>query len=219
VQRPVLYSITIIITAYLPIFTLQRVEGRLFRPMAWTVAFALLGAVIFSMTVAPALTSFLFRKGARDWQNPVLVWLTERYRRSLGWTVDHRWSMVAVAIVAVCISGYLLHTVGSEFLPHLDEGALWVRGTLAPSTGPTEGIRVSNQARIVLCSFPEVTECTSQTGRPDDGTDATGFFNTEYYAGLKPKDQWRPVFHEDKDELIAAMNRELEKIPGVVSVG
>jgi cobalt-zinc-cadmium resistance protein CzcA len=216
VQRPVFYSITIIITAYLPIFTLQRVEGRLFRPMAWTVAFALLGAVIFSMTVAPALTSFLFRKGARDWQNPVLVWLTERYRRSLGWTVDHRWSMVAVAIVAVCISGYLLHTVGSEFLPHLDEGALWVRGTLAPSTGPTEGIRVSNQARIVLCSFPEVTECTSQTGRPDDGTDATGFFNTEYYAGLKPKDQWRPVFHEDKDELIAAMNRELEKIPGVV---
>jgi cobalt-zinc-cadmium resistance protein CzcA len=216
VQRPVFYSITIIITAYLPIFTLQRVEGRLFRPMAWTVAFALLGAVIFSMTVAPALTSFLFRKGARDWQNPVLVWLTERYRRSLGWTVDHRWSMVAVAIVAVCISGYLLQTVGSEFLPHLDEGALWVRGTLAPSTGPTEGIRVSNQARIVLCSFPEVTECTSQTGRPDDGTDATGFFNTEYYAGLKPKDQWRPVFHEDKDELIAAMNRELEKIPGVV---
>jgi cobalt-zinc-cadmium resistance protein CzcA len=216
VQRPVFYSITIIITAYLPIFTLQRVEGRLFRPMAWTVAFALLGAVIFSMTVAPALTSFLFRKGTRDWQNPVLVWLTERYRRALGWTVDHRWSMVAVAIVAVCISGYLLQTVGSEFLPHLDEGALWIRGTLAPSTGPTEGIRVSNQARIVLCSFPEVTECTSQTGRPDDGTDTTGFFNTEYYAGLKPKDKWRPVFHEDKEELIAAMNRELEKIPGVV---
>jgi cobalt-zinc-cadmium resistance protein CzcA len=98
----------------------------------------------------------------------------------------------------------------------LDEGALWVRGTLAPSTGPTEGIRVSNQARIVLCSFPEVTECTSQTGRPDDGTDTTGFFNTEYFVGLKPKEQWRPVFHEDKDELIAAMQRELDKIPGVV---
>ena len=107
-------------------------------------------------------------------------------------------------------------TIGSEFLPHLDEGALWVRGTLAPSTGPTEGIRVMNQARIVLCSFPEVTECTSQTGRPDDGTDTTGFFNTEYFVGLKPKEQWRPVFHEDKDELIAAMQRELDKIPGVV---
>jgi cobalt-zinc-cadmium resistance protein CzcA len=218
VQRPVFYAITIIITAYLPIFTLQRVEGRLFRPMAWTVAFALLGAVIFSMTIAPVLASFLFRKEARDWQNPVLVWLTERYRGALSWTVDHRWAMITVALVAIGISGFLVttDTIGSEFLPHLDEGALWVRGTLAPSTGPTEGIRVSNQARIVLCSFPEVTECTSQTGRPDDGTDTTGFFNTEYYVGLKPKEEWRPVFHEDKDELIAAMQRELDKIPGVV---
>jgi cobalt-zinc-cadmium resistance protein CzcA len=174
--------------------------------------------VIFSMTIAPVLASFLFRREARDWQNPVLVWLTARYRRALSWTVDHHWAMMAVAIVAVCISGYLVltDTIGSEFLPHLDEGALWVRGTLAPSTGPTEGIRVSNQARILLCSFPEVTECTSQTGRPDDGTDTTGFFNTEYYAGLKPKEQWRPIFHENKEELIAAMNHQLEKIPGVV---
>jgi len=100
-------------------------------------------------------------------------------------------------------------------LPHLDEGALWVRGTLAPSTGPNEGIRVSNQARIILCSFPEVPQCTSQTGRPDDGTDTTSFFNTEYFVDLKPKEEWRPVFHENKDELIAAMNRELNKIPGV----
>ena len=106
--------------------------------------------------------------------------------------------------------------IGSEFLPHLDEGALWVRGTLAPSTGPSEGIRLTNQARVLLCSFPEATECTSQTGRPDDGTDTTGFFNTEYFVGLKPKEQWRPVFHENKEELIAAMNRELEKIPGVI---
>jgi cobalt-zinc-cadmium resistance protein CzcA len=218
VQRPVFYAITIIITAYLPIFTLQRVEGRLFRPMAWTVAFALLGAVIFSMTIAPVLASLLFRKGAKDWHNPVLVWLTERYRQALSWMVDHRWVMVAIAIAAVGISGYLTVTdaIGSEFLPHLDEGALWVRGTLAPSTGPTEGIRVMNQARLMLCSFPEVTECTSQTGRPDDGTDTTGFFNTEYFVGLKPKEQWRPVFHEDKEELIAAMQRELDKIPGVV---
>ena len=106
--------------------------------------------------------------------------------------------------------------IGSEFLPHLDEGALWVRGTLAPSTGPDEGIRVANQARIMLCSFPEVPQCTSQVGRPDDGTDNTGFFNTEFFVDLKPKEQWRPVFHEDKDELIAAMQRELDKIPGAV---
>jgi cobalt-zinc-cadmium resistance protein CzcA len=106
--------------------------------------------------------------------------------------------------------------IGSEFLPHLDEGALWVRGTLAPSVGPTEGIRITNQARVVLCSFPEVPQCTSQVGRPDDGTDATGFFNTEYFVDLKPKDQWRPLFHQDKDALIAAMNEQLSKIPGVV---
>ncbi len=218
VQRPVFYAITIIITAYLPIFTLQRVEGRLFRPMAWTVAFALLGAVIFSMTIAPVLATFLFRKEAKDWHNPVLVWLTERYRGALSWMVDHRWAMILIALAAIGTSGYLTmtDTIGSEFLPHLDEGALWVRGTLAPSTGPTEGIRVMNQARIMLCSFPEVTECTSQTGRPDDGTDTTGFFNTEYFVGLKPKEQWRPVFHEDKEEVIAAMQHELDKIPGVV---
>jgi cobalt-zinc-cadmium resistance protein CzcA len=216
VQRPVFYAITIIITAYLPIFTLQRVEGRLFRPMAWTVAFALLGAVIFSMMIAPVLASFFFRRGTRDWQNPVVAWLTGRYQRALGWTVDHRWTMVAVTVIAVCVSGYLLQIVGSEFLPHLDEGALWVRGTLAPSTGPSEGIRVMNQARVLLSSFPEVTQCWSQVGRPDDGTDTTGFFNTEYFVDLKPKGQWRPAFHEDKEQLIAAMDRELEKIPGVV---
>jgi cobalt-zinc-cadmium resistance protein CzcA len=106
--------------------------------------------------------------------------------------------------------------VGSEFLPHLDEGALWVRGTLAPSTGPTEGTRLTNQTRTLLCSFPEVTRCTSQVGRPDDGTDTTGFFNTEYFVDLKPKEQWRPVFHEDKEQLVAAMQHELDKTPGVL---
>jgi cobalt-zinc-cadmium resistance protein CzcA len=218
VQRPVFYAITIIITAYLPIFTLQRVEGRLFRPMAWTVAFALLGAVIFSMTIAPVLASLFFRKGTREWRNPVLVWITRLYQHAVTWTVHHRWSMIAVCLAAAFCSLWLMQgeRIGSEFLPHLDEGALWVRGTLAPSTGPTEGIRLSNQARIVLCSFPEATVCTSQTGRPDDGEDTTSFFNTEYFVDLKPKEQWRPAFHQNKEAVIAAMNRELQKLPGVV---
>src|SRR5262249_20036489 len=99
---------------------------------------------------------------------------------------------------------------------HLDEGAIWVRGTLAPSTGPSEGIRVSNQVRVMLGAFPEVTVVTSQVGRPDDGTDTTGFFNTEYFVNLKPKEEWRQVFHENKEELLAAMNRELDKISGVL---
>src|SRR6202022_3471834 len=148
----------------------------------------------------------------------VLAWITRGYRRAVTGSVHHRWVMVGISVLVVCCSAYLVlgDVIGSEFLPHLDEGSLWVRGTLAPSTGPTESIRVADQARILLSSFPEVTECTSQVGRPDDGTDATGFFNREYYVGLKPKEQWRPVFREDKDELIAAMNRELEKIPGAV---
>jgi len=218
VQRPVFYAIAIIITAYLPIFTLQRVEGRLFKPMAWTVAFALLGALLFSMLIAPVLSFFFFAKGATEWRNPLMSWLTARYRTALRWAIEHRLVTVGVAVVALLVAVFMLVSgvVGSEFLPHLDEGALWVRGTLAPSTGPTEGIRLMNQARVVLCSFPEVPQCTSQVGRPDDGTDTTGFFNTEYFVDLKPKEEWRPVFHQDKEKLIAAMDRELEKIPGVL---
>jgi cobalt-zinc-cadmium resistance protein CzcA len=217
VQRPVFYAIAIIITAYMPIFTLQRVEGRLFKPMAWTVAFALLGALVFSMLIAPVLSSFFFSKGVKEWHNPIMEFLKRKYRVTAKWAIEHRLITVGVALLSLALAVYLAvgGVIGSEFLPHLDEGALWVRGTLASSTGPTEGIRLSNQARVLLCSFPEVPQCTSQVGRPDDGTDTTGFFNTEYFVDLKPKEQWRPVFHENKDEVIAAMNRELQKIPGV----
>jgi cobalt-zinc-cadmium resistance protein CzcA len=217
VQRPVFYAIAIIITAYLPIFTLQQVEGRLFRPMAWTVAFALLGALVFSILVAPALSSLLFRKEIRTWENPVLRFLTREYRQALIWTVGHRWVMVGVALFAVCSSFFLLSgdRIGREFLPHLNEGALYVRGTAAPSIGPSEGTEVMNQARLMFAAFPEVTQVVSQVGRPDDGTDTTLFNNTEYFVDIKPKEQWRPVFRQDKEKLIATMNRELEKIHGV----
>ena len=218
VQRPVFYAIGIIITAYLPIFTLQAVEGRLFKPMAWTVAFALLGALIFSMVVAPVLSSFLFWKGAREWHNPVMVWITDRYRHTATWAIEHRYVTVGLAVCALLLAGFLglSGVIGSEFLPHLDEGAIWVRGTLAPSTGPTAGVDTMNKARVILAAFPEVTDVVSQVGRPDDGTDTTGFFNTEYFVDLLPKEKWRGVFHQNKDELIGAMNRELEKMPGVI---
>ncbi len=217
VQRPVFYAIAIIITAYLPIFTLQRVEGRLFRPMAWTVAFALLGALIFSMLIAPVLSTLLFREGVKEWRNPAMAFLTDHYRKAVRHAIEHRGLTVGVGLAGLALAIFLVSSgvIGSEFLPHLDEGAIWVRGTLASSVGPSESIKIANQARTLLCSFPEVPECTSQVGRPDDGTDATGFFNTEYFVDLKPKEEWRPVFRQDKDRLIAAMNRELEKIPGV----
>src|SRR3984885_3216500 len=216
VQRPVFYAIGIIITAYLPIFTLQSVEGRLFKPMAWTVAFALLGALIFSMLLAPVLSSLLFRRNVREWRNPAMVLLTEGYRKAVRWAIRARWLTVGTGVISLIAVIYLAASgvIGSEFLPHLDEGAIWVRGTLAPSTGPDEGSHVADQARLRLASFPEVTVSTSQVGRPDDGTDTPGFFNTEYFVDLKPKEQWRPVFAENKEELIAAMDRELEKIPG-----
>ncbi len=218
VQRPVFYAIAIIITTYLPIFTLQAVEGRLFKPMAWTVAFALLGALIFSMVVAPVLASFFFPRGTTEWENPVLHWIVARYRTAANWAIDHKFVPIGIASGLLILAGYLAFggAIGSEFLPHLDEGAIWVRGSLAPSEGPTASLAVADKTRVLLASFPEVTQVVSQNGRPDDGTDTTGFFNTEYYVDLKPKKEWRPVFHENKEALIAAMDRELEKTPGVV---
>ncbi|MGA7341345.1 MAG: CusA/CzcA family heavy metal efflux RND transporter, partial [Terracidiphilus sp.] len=218
VQRPVFFARGIIITSYLPIFTLQAVEGRLFKPMAWTVCFALLGALIFAILVAPVMGSVVFSQGAKEWKNPLMEWLTNHYRIGVRSAIVHRnWTFgISAILFAVAIFLAFGGPIGSEFLPHLDEGSIWVRGTLPPSEGPSASIDFTNQARIVMASFPEVTQVVSQTGRPDDGTDTTGFFDTEYFVDLKPMKQWRPVFHQNKDALIAAMDKELEKFPGVI---
>jgi cobalt-zinc-cadmium resistance protein CzcA len=216
VQRPVFFARIIIIVSYLPIFTLQRVEGRLFRPMAWTVAFALLGALLFALLIAPVLCSMLFKGGIKEWQNPVLRWLQEGYGRTLDWCFEHLKFTLGMGVAALALMLFLGFggIIGSEFLPHLDEGAIWVRGTLAPSAGPTTGIAVSNNARLVLARFPEVKQVVSQVGRPDDGSDASGFYNTEFFVDLLPRTRWRSEF-KTKDDLIAAMDKELTKFPGV----
>jgi cobalt-zinc-cadmium resistance protein CzcA len=216
VQRPVFYAILIIITAYMPIFTLQRVEGRLFRPMAWTVAFALLGAIVFSIFIVPVLAALFFPQGVKEWRNPVMEFLKDRYRGAVKLAIENRWITVGVGLASLAVALFLAFSgiIGSEFLPHLDEGAIWARGAMANSIGETEGTRFAQQSRYILASFPEVTKVVSQAGAPDDGTDTGGFGNTEYFVDLKPKDQWRPVFHQKKEELIAAMDRELEKHPG-----
>jgi heavy metal efflux system protein len=218
VQRPVFYAIAIIITAYMPIFTLQRVEGRLFRPMALTVAFALLGALTFSILIAPVLASVLFRSGVREWQNPVMTHLTKQYRKRLRWCLGHRVLTVGIGLAALAVSLFLWFSgvIGSEFLPHLDEGAIWARGTLANSTSLSEGEKFTTNERYVFASFPEVKTVVSEVGRPDDGTDTGGFGNTEYFVDLKPHDEWRPVFHKNKEELIAAMERAVERYPGAI---
>jgi cobalt-zinc-cadmium resistance protein CzcA len=216
VQRPVFYAIAIIITAYLPIFTLQRLEGRLFRPMAWTVALALLGAMTYSILIAPVLSSWMFSKGVKEWHNPVIASLTKWYRGAVRQAIDHRWVTIGIGLGAFVMAMYLTFSgiIGAEFLPHLDEGAIWARGALSNSTSLTEGERFTAQCRLTFASFPEVTTVVSEVGAPDDGTDTGGFGNTEYFVDLKPKEQWRPIFHQDKIELIAAMNREVSKFPG-----
>jgi cobalt-zinc-cadmium resistance protein CzcA len=218
VQRPVFFARGIIITSYLPIFTLQAVEGRLFKPMAWTVTFALLGALAFAIIVAPVLASMFFSKGAKEWENPVMGWLIRNYRAAVRSAIEHNRITVGIATVLFAIAIYLSFggPIGSEFLPHLDEGSIWIRGTLPPSEGPTSSIDFTNKARLVMASFPEVTQVVSQTGRPDDGTDTAGFFNTEYFVDLKRKEDWRPVFHQNKEALVSAIDKELEKFPGVL---
>jgi heavy metal efflux system protein len=218
VQRPVFFAIAIIITAYLPIFTLQRVEGRLFRPMALTVAFALAGALIFSILIAPVLSSLFFRRNAREWHNPVLEFVIRSYRRLLQHAIRQRMMVLlpVTALLSFALWLFISGRIGSEFLPHLDEGAIWARGMLAPSTGPETGAAIMQRAQLVFASFPEVTQVVSHVGRPDDGTDPSLFSNTEYFIDLKPKEQWRPVFKESKDDLIRAIDREVEKIPGVL---
>jgi cobalt-zinc-cadmium resistance protein CzcA len=218
VLRPVFFARGIIITSYLPIFTLQAVEGRLFKPMAWTVSFALIGALLFAIVVAPVLAILFFRNGATEWENPLLIWVTRHSRTAVRAAIVNRKITLGIASVLFAIAVYLTvgGPIGSEFLPHLDEGSIWVRGTLPPSEGPTASIDFTNKARVVMASFPEVTQVISQTGRPDDGTDTAGFFNTEYFVDLKPKKEWRPGFHQDKEALIASIDNELSKFPGVI---
>jgi cobalt-zinc-cadmium resistance protein CzcA len=217
VQKPVFFARIIIIVSYLPIFTLQRVEGRLFRPMAWTVAFALLGALIFALLIAPVLCTLLFKDDIKEWRNPVLQFLQERYAATLDWCFDHLKFTLGMGLVLLALMLFLAMggVIGSEFLPHLDEGAIWVRGTLAPSTGPSAGVDLARKARRMFArDFPEVKQVVSQVGRPDDGSDASGFYNTEFFVDLLPRSKWRAEF-PTKDDLIAAMDKDLSQFPGV----
>ena len=217
VERPIVYSIAIIILAYLPIFMLQRVEGRLFTPMAWTVAFAIVGAMLLAITLTPVLCSYLMKGEMKEWHNPVVEWLVREYRRTLKIALERPKIVFNIAIGSFIVTLFLAFggPIGSEFLPHLDEGALWVRGTLPPSAGSNTSRDVVKKARAVFMQFPEVPITVCQMGRPDDGTDVGGFFNTECFVDLKPRGEWRSKFR-NKEELVDAMSFELSKIPGVI---
>lgn len=217
VERPIVYAIAIIILAYLPIFTLQRIEGKLFTPMAWTVAFALIGAMFLAITLVPILCSYFLKGELKEWHNPVMVWADREYRRVLALALANQKKVIYMALGSLAVTFLIAFGggLGSEFLPHLDEGSIWVRGTLPPSTGFNTANEVVRKARKVFMQYPEVPITVCQVGRPDDGTDATGFFNTECFVDLKPRGDWRREF-KAKEQLVDSMNRELSKIPGVV---
>ncbi|HTB23514.1 MAG TPA: CusA/CzcA family heavy metal efflux RND transporter [bacterium] len=216
VERPIVFAIAIIILAYLPIFTLQRVEGRLFSPMAWTVAFALLGAMVFVVTAVPVICYYVLSGKLSEWHNPVLAWAENAYQKSLAWCLEHKGRIVGLSLFAFGVAVWLaVRVIGSEFLPHLDEGDIWVRGTLPNSISYDAAIKVADRARKILASYPETGTVYSQIGRPDDGIDDGGYYDSEYFVDLKPKDEWRPQFKRKKEALIAAMNKDLANIPGV----
>src|SRR5262249_52826377 len=204
----------IIIAAYLPIFALQRVEGRIFSPMANTVVSALLGAMLMSFTLVPVLSLFALRKPKRLRESPVLVWAKRAHDPALGFALRRPGAILTAALGLLVAAGMLLPRIGSEFLPELNEGALYVTFTLPPTMSLTEARRLTPRIKTLLGRTPEVTDLLSQLGRPEDGTDPTLQNNLEIFIKLKPLDEWRPS-KRTLDDLIAEMTRALKEIPGV----
>lgn len=224
VARPVAFSIGIIVTSYVPIFMLERVEGKLFRPMAFTVAFALAGALIASVTVVPALTTYFFRGKLREIENPVLNAFRAGYKRLLARFMKAPSRVFGIILVILIADIFLGKAIGSEFLPHLDEGSIWMRASLpanislAEAEALVDGVHDPNRnitgLREILLKYPEIKTMAVQIGRPDDGTDPTGFYNAEFLMVLTDRAEWRHEF-SDKDSLIRAMFKDVSIIPGI----
>jgi heavy metal efflux system protein len=214
VDRPVVYAVAIIVAGFLPIYTLSGPSGRLFRPMADTTIFALAGALALTLTLLPVLCSLFLRSGVRERRNAVFDAVRAAYARALDRCLAHPRATVLASAGLFAASLVLITGIGAEFMPHLDEGALWVRATMPATISLEESSKLVPQFRRILGSFPEVTVVAYEHGRPDDGTNPTGFFNAEFYVGLKPYDEWTGRFHS-KPELIQAMNRKLSSFPGV----
>ena len=218
VDRPIFYSVAVIIAGYIPIYALSGPSGKLFHPMADTMSIALIGALIFTLTFVPVMCSYWFRKGVRERENKPFEWIKEKYRGELTWCLDHPKTTMFVATLIFGATLLLIPFIGGEFMPHLDEGALWVRATLPYTISYEEASKFAPQVRALIAKYPQVTEVGSELGRPDDGTDPTGFFNCEFYVGLKPyKDpSWEKSSAHDKPALIADLQKQLEAFPGVI---
>ena len=218
VDRPIFYSVAVIIAGYLPIYALVGPAGRLFRPMADTVSIALVGALILTLTFVPVMCAYWFKKGVHERVNKPFEWVRSIYAVQLEWCLNHPKATMIGSLLIFGATLLLVPFIGGEFMPHLDEGALWIRATM-PYTISFEGASsFSPQVRNILMKYPMVTDVGSELGRPDDGTDPTGFFNDEFYVGLKPYSDrtWKMGSIHDKSELTADIQKHLQAFPGVI---
>ena len=217
VERPIFYAIAVIIAGYLPIYVLSGPSGRLFQPMADTMSFALVGALLCALTLLPVLCAYFLRKHVHEPEVRIFERFRGLYGTMLGWCLRNRMVTVFLCLSVFGASLLLIPFIGGEFMPHLDEGALWVRATTPYTISFEEAARLSPQIRDILRSFPQVTTVANELGRPDDGTDPIGFYNNEFYVGLKPyyDSAWRGAIRT-KPQLIDAINQKLSTFPGII---
>jgi len=217
VDRPIFYSVAVILAGYLPIYALSGPSAKLFHPMAETMSFALVGALILTLTLVPVLASYWFKNGVREHTNQAFEWMKGMYAIQLDWALERPKLTMLIAALIFGSTLLLVPFIGGEFMPHLDEGALWVRATMPYTISFEEASKIAPQIRAILMSYPQVTVVGSELGRPDDGTDPTGFFNSEFYVGLKPyQDKAWSGDINNKAKLIEAINQKLSAFPGIV---
>ena len=213
VERPIFFSLLIIIAAYIPLFTLERVERKLFTPMAFTVCYALLGSMLLALTLIPVLATYLFRHGAKTWENPLLPWLARRYESVLQRALRRPLTVFAVSGAIVISAFGLAGALGIEFLPNLDEGVIWVRAVLPPGISIEKSAEIATDIRGIIAQYPEAQLVSSQSGRNDAGTDPYGPNRNEFFLALKPYDTWPAGM--DKARLIEELSKKLnQQIPG-----
>lgn len=215
VDRPVVYAVAVIVAGFLPIYVLTGPSGRLFTPMADTMIYALIGALILTLTLIPVLCLWFLRHGVRERHNAAFAWMKDRYARMLDWSLAHKGLVIGGSVGLFIVSIALTFVVGAEFMPTLDEGALWVRATLPYTISLEESSAIVPKIRAILKSFPEVTDVASEHGRDDGGVDPTGFFNAEFFVGLKPYGEWSKDY-PTKKALINAIDKKLSSFPGII---
>ncbi|QNK03669.1 efflux RND transporter permease subunit [Dyella telluris] len=215
VDRPLFYAVAVIVVSFLPIYVLSGPSGTLFKPMADTMIFALVGSLVITLTLLPVLCAVFMRKGVKERRNRIFEAIKSLYAKGLDACLARPWMTAAASTVVLLLSLLLIPRIGAEFMPQLDEGALWVRATMPYTISFEEASKITPKLREVLRSFPEVTTVASELGRPDDGTDSTGFFNVEFYVGLKPYSEWKGSYR-DKAALIQAINQKLQAFPGII---